>query len=223
MIIEHASINWHIHIPNKVKTLILGSFNPNNSHNNTDYYYGRSSNYFWKTMANLLGENEDYFCGDYERKIEIMDKYEFCFLDLISDINITGFNEMHEINFKDQKIFTEYSDNVLFTSNTNFQENNINVSRNYNHEILQFINDYNPKRIVHTLGNNTIDVNFNTKWKEYNLGLNGFQGFINTIIENCEYFEQISYSPSGRAVRVGGHANFQNLRAWIQQNLEINL
>ncbi len=30
MIIEHASVNWENYIPKNVKTLVLGSFNPNN-------------------------------------------------------------------------------------------------------------------------------------------------------------------------------------------------
>lgn len=81
MIIEHASVNWENYIPKNVKTLILGSFNPNNLNNNTDYYYGRSSNYFWKVIADILNYNEDYFCGNLERKVEIMEKYGFCFLD----------------------------------------------------------------------------------------------------------------------------------------------
>jgi hypothetical protein len=223
MIINHASVNWENYIPKKVKTLVLGSFNPNNAVNNTDYYYGRISNYFWKVIAHIFNFHEDYFCGNYERKIDIMEKYGFCFYDLISSINITGINENHENNFKQIKIFTEYSDSVLFTSNTSFQGNNINVTRTYNQEILNFIQFHKPERIIHTLGNNTIDLNFNTKWKENNFGLNGFQGFINTILENCEYFEPISFSPSGRAVRVGGQIYTQNLKSWIQQNLEINL
>lgn len=222
MIIEHASVNWENYIPKNVKTLILGSFNPNNLNNNTDYYYGRSSNYFWKVIANILNYNEDYFCGNLERKVEIMEKYGFCFLDLISSISVTGINENHENNFKNVKIFTEYSDGVLFTTNTNFRGHNINVQRIYNIEILNFINVHYPKRIIHTLGNNTIDNEFNTKKKENNLGINGFQGFINLIIESCEYFEPISLSPSGRAVRVGGQNYYENLKIWIQNNLEIN-
>lgn len=222
MIIEHASVNWKNFIPKNVKTLILGSFNPNNPSNNTDYFYGRSSNYFWKTIANILGKNEDYFFGSIERKIQVMEKYEFCFFDLISNINVIGLNQEHEKSFIDLKIFIEFSDSVLFTSKTNFQKNNINVLRNYNHEILNFIDIYNPKRIIHTLGNNTIKTNFSTNPKEKNLGVNGFNGFVNLIVDKCYHFEPISYSPSGRAVRVGGKDYYENYKKWLKVQLEIN-
>lgn len=218
MIIEHASVNWKNYIPKKVKTLVLGSFNPNNPLNNTDYFYGRSSNYFWKFIADILEFNEDYFCGNYERKVEVMEKYGFCFLDLISSISVNGINENHEYNFKNDKIFKEYSDGVLFTSNTNFRGHNINVQRIYNIEILNFINAHYPKRIIHTLGNTRINNNFHSKPVE-------LQNFINQILAISEQsnaiFNPISYSPSGRAVRVGGINYYQNLKNWLQDNLEL--
>lgn len=218
MIIEHASVNWKNYIPKKVKTLVLGSFNPNNTLNNTDYFYGRSSNYFWIVIADILEFNEDYFCGNYERKVEVMEKYGFCFLDLISSISVNGINENHEYNFKNVKIFKEYSDGVLFTSNTNFRGHNINVQRIYNIEILNFINAHYPKRIIHTLGNTRINNNFHSKPVE-------LQNFINQILAISEQsnaiFNPISYSPSGRAVRVGGINYYQNLKNWLQDNLEL--
>lgn len=218
MIIEHASVNWKNYIPKKVKTLVLGSFNPNNPLNNTDYFYGRSSNYFWKFIADILEFNEDYFCGNYERKVEVMEKYGFCFLDLISSISVNGINENHENNFKNVKIFTEYSDGVLFTTNTNFRGHNINVQRIYNIEILNFINAHYPKRIIHTLGNTRINNNFQSRPVE-------LQNFINQILDISEQsnaiFNPISYSPSGRAVRVGGINYYQNLKNWLQDNLEL--
>lgn len=218
MIIEHASVNWKNYIPKKVKTLVLGSFNPNNPLNNTDYFYGRSSNYFWKVIADILEFNEDYFCGNYERKVEVMEKYGFCFLDLISSISVNGINENHENNFKNVKIFTEYSDGVLFTTNTNFRGHNINVQRIYNIEILNFINAHYPKRIIHTLGNTRINNNFHSRPVE-------LQNFINQILAISEQsnaiFNPISYSPSGRAVRVGGINYYQNLKNWLQDNLEL--
>lgn len=218
MIIEHASVNWKNYIPKKVKTLVLGSFNPNNPLNNTDYFYGRSSNYFWIVIADILEFNEDYFCGNYERKVEVMEKYGFCFLDLISSISVNGINENHEYNFKNDKIFKEYSDGVLFTSNTNFRGHNINVQRIYNIEILNFINAHYPKRIIHTLGNTRINNNFHSKPVE-------LQNFINQILAISEQsnaiFNPISYSPSGRAVRVGGINYYQNLKNWLQDNLEL--
>jgi len=218
MEVQHASATWENYIPKKVNTLVLGSFNPNNPLNNTDYFYGRSSNYFWKVIADILEFNEDHFCGNYERKIEIMEKYGFCFYDLISSINIFGINENHENDFKQIKIFADYSDGVLFTSNTQFHDNNINLNRIYNIEILNFINNYKPNKIIHTLGNTRINNNFHSRPVE-------LQNFINQILAISEQsnaiFNPISYSPSGRAVRVGGINYYQNLKNWLQDNLEL--
>ena len=91
--IKHQSIvnNWIN--PDEMKdfkTLILGSFNPFNPNiiQNTDYYYGRCTNHFWKSIARNLNINENYFCGNLERKIELMNKYKFCFLDIIDSLEI---------------------------------------------------------------------------------------------------------------------------------------
>jgi len=66
MIIKHAAIEdkWLNEKVTKLlynsKTLVLGSFNPNNQGNNTDFYYGRCSNFFWKIIAEIEGRNEQF-------------------------------------------------------------------------------------------------------------------------------------------------------------------
>jgi len=66
--VSHQSIekNWiNPNIINQPKTLVLGSFNPFNQNAiSVDYYYGRSSNYFWRSLANVIGMDEDYFFGN---------------------------------------------------------------------------------------------------------------------------------------------------------------
>jgi hypothetical protein len=225
MIVEHAKVNWENFVPKVVKILILGSFNPNNPVNNTNYYYGRYSNFLWKAIGDILFENQQHFFVNGDLNIELakdtMEKYQFCFLDLISDIKITGHNVQHEINFKNARIDIGFSDSVLFTTKTNFQGNNVNIERNYNQLILDFINENSTDKIIHTLGNNRISVNFITNPIEAGLGQNGFQGLINQIVQNYNYFEPISYSPSGHAVNAGGSEYYNNLKSWLQINLNL--
>ena len=108
MIIEHAYVNWENYIPKNLKTLILGSFNPNNEGQNANYYYGRSSNYFWKAIGEILFENQIYYFNDNQLNnhlvYQTMEKHQFCFYDLIKLINVTGVNEQHEENFINSKI-----------------------------------------------------------------------------------------------------------------------
>lgn len=217
MLIEHASVNWENYIPKNVKTLILGSFNPNNLNNNTDYYYGRSSNYFWKVIADILNYNEDYFCGSLDRKKVIMDKYKFCFKDLIQEIELSGEQEILE-KFISQKIFKEFTDQILFTSKTNFSNIDITIKRKYDVGIFHLLSSNNICNVIHTLGNSTIDKKLKTKWKEKSLKDKGFQGFIQEINVLCK-IEEVSFSPSGRAVRSGGLDYYPKLKEWMKKNI----
>ena len=67
--INHISLHneWYDNeIYSKAETLVLGSFNPynNDETKNADYYYGRSSNHFWKSVSRNNKLNEDYFCNN---------------------------------------------------------------------------------------------------------------------------------------------------------------
>ena len=158
MIINHASENWGNFIPKKVKTLVLGSFNPNNHMGqNANYYYGRNTNYMWKAIGDILYGNQQFFFNNgllnNELAFQTMNKYSFCFLDLISSIQITGNNEQHENNFRAERIYNGFRDSVLFTTNTNFENFNINIQRNYNQNIISFLQNYknlSQNRIFHS-------------------------------------------------------------------------
>lgn len=223
MIIRHTALenNWNI---NQVLTnsniLILGSFNPFNSNgNNTDFYYGRSTNYLWRIIAEMSGRDSNYFLNNLNRKLEVMIEKKFCFLDIIDSIDISANNNQIESEFIQRKIFNEYSDKVLFTTNQKFDSHNVRVTRNYNHSIIPMINRSNINKIIHTMGNNRIKLNLETKPKEKMLGHNGFQGFINSISNQVVEFVPESYSPSGRAVRTGGNRHLNSLRQWLNQHL----
>lgn len=226
MIVRHAAIenNWNtVEILQNADKLILGSFNPHNINgDNADYYYGRCTNYFWKAIAELNNLNPNIFFNNLDLKLEYMLRYKFCFLDVIDSIEIEcEQNNQLSINaFINQKIYTEFSDQVLFTTRTSFNNNIITVNRTYNQCILNLIQQGGIRRVIHTMGNNTIGIDFRTKWQENRLGANGFQGFINQIRnQNNINFISESYSPSGRAVKTGGPNYFNDLKNWLQNNI----
>lgn len=230
MQINHIAIenNWNlVNVFQNAKTLILGSFNPFNPNgDNTDYYYGRYTNYFWRALAEITNRHPNYFFNHLELKLEFMVNHKFCFLDVINSIEILSGNnqEVPINNFVQRKILTEFSDQVLFTTRTTFEDTLISVTRTYNNDIIPILQQGNIQRIIHTMGNNTIGLNFETKWKENNFGINGFQGFINSIRnlnQDIDFVAQ-SYSPSGRAVKVGGQDYLNELKIWLNENLNLN-
>jgi len=228
MVIQHnANVgNWdNENILINAEVLILGSFNPFNLNgDNADFYYGRRSNYFWKIIGQELYNESTYFDNSFQRKIDIMFQKKFCFLDIVKSIEITnGQNSLDILNtFINDKIYTNFSDSVLFTSTTLYQGERIFLRRFYNNKIIRVLNEGNIKRIIHTLGNNTISQNFTTKPKEKNLNTNGLQGFINTIVETGVNFVPDSYSPSPMAVNPGGADYMSRLRSWLVENLNLS-
>jgi hypothetical protein len=229
--VNHTSIEqkWHERkdisdLLLNAKTLVIGSFNPHNPNgNNADFYYGRCSNFLWKVIAELNNQNEQFYCNRLDRKIETMKEHSFIFLDLISSIEISSNSAEDElINlFLDKKIYSGYSDNVLFTTSTTFQNQKVQVIRNYNEQIIDVLQKGNVKRVIHTLGNTTINQNFKTNPIEKKLKESGLQGFWNKISKsnNDISFLRESYSPSAYAVRKLGDKNYNNLKNWISTNL----
>jgi len=86
--------------------------------------------------------------------------------------------------------------------------------------MINLIKQGRIRRVIHTMGNRTIGIDFRTRSQENRLGVNGFQGFINQIRNqtNINFISQ-SYSPSGRAVRTGGPNYFNNLKNLLQDNI----
>jgi hypothetical protein len=206
------------------ETLVLGSFNPHNPNgNNADFYYGRCSNFLWKVIAELTQKDEQFYCNRLDRKIEAMQEYSFCFLDLISSIEVSTNSTDESLidRFLNQKIFSGYSDNVLFTSNTSFENDEVQVIRNYNQQIEDVLYNGKFQKVIHTLGNSTINQDFVTKPIEKNRKESGFQGYWNKLIEssNTNTFIRESYSPSAYAVRKLGSENYKQLTKWIGFNL----
>jgi hypothetical protein len=229
--INHTSVEqkWHekkeiLDLQLNAKVLVIGSFNPHNPNgNNTDFYYGRCSNFLWKVIAELTQKDEQFYCNRLDRKIETMQEHSFCFLDLISSIEISSNSADEGLvdRFLNQKIFSGYSDNVLFTTETTFENEKIQVIRNYNQQIEDVLSKGKFHRVIHTLGNISINQDFVTKPIEKNKKDSGFQGSWNKIIasSNTTAFIRESYSPSAYAVRKLGRENYNQLTNWIQSNL----
>lgn len=215
----------------KGEILILGSFNPFNPNgNNPDFFYGRESNFFWKEIGIVLHNDENYFNRN-ELKTNFSNENKIIFMDIINSIEINEINNDQNIinDYINNEIFTNFTDSKLFTSTTAYQSNerNILIRRNYNISIKELLEGRNKiRKIIHTLGNSRIDENFLTNPIEINLRENGFQGYINSIVEltnfNNIYFNNSSFSPSQYAVNRGGPINYRDhLRDWLIENLEL--
>ena len=84
------------------ETLIIGTFNPDNSDKTVDFFYGRPRNYLWtflpKTfrMESLKGKNR-------ADKISFISKKRIDFADLISEVRVTN----------DKNYYDTYLDNKV--------------------------------------------------------------------------------------------------------------
>ena len=103
-----------------VNTLILGTFNPQGGKEFADYYYGRVkdsgksksfSNNFWPSLSKYIKSIDnthiDLFPGDFSSKENLMIKFKFTCLDLISRVEIPDTMEADIIgnSYKDQPLF----------------------------------------------------------------------------------------------------------------------
>ena len=92
MEINHASIhlNWNQdEIFDNATKLIIGSFNPFNPNgDNADYYYGRCTNYLWRSIAEIKGENPNIYFNNFDLKRRAMLQHNFCFVDIVSKLEI---------------------------------------------------------------------------------------------------------------------------------------
>lgn len=143
-----------------------------------------------------------------------MEEYGFYFFDLINELNINGVNHEHEINFINSKIYTGFSDSVLFTTNSNFQNNTVNIERTYNQNIIDFIHEYKPKKLIHTLGNTTININFESQIGDLN-------DFLDNISNECNnsHTEIIELSISPSQYNIHYYGLRPELDNWLNQNL----
>ena len=227
--VNHVSINKEWYNPEIYKnatTLVLGSFNPlnPNDNKNTDYYYGRSSNHFWKSIARNCNLNEDYFCNDFEKKTNFMKTHNFCFYDIIDSIEFICENEKNLDNYIEDKVFLNFLDQNIFKTKTRGL-NPVGIIRNYNKDVLELLKRGNINKIIHTMGNITISTDLKTNPVEKIKNNEGLQGYINSINMICEEreidFIKKSYSPSQYAIKTK-KVTIEDLDNWINQHVLIN-
>lgn len=150
------------------KTLILGTFNPQNGPE-ADFYYGRVreskkgrswSNKFWPSLYSFVLENDiinfELVPGDIESKIKLMKILSFNCLDLINTI---------ETNIKEEEILgNSFKDIPLMKKSNKIHFNN--------RTIIDFIKKKNIKKVISSWGKGS------TLSPEFKLN-------INKIIEEC--------------------------------------
>lgn len=227
MEIHHSLVNWNLEnlnsISKKSKTLILGSFNPNNPNpnENTDFYYGRNTNHFWKSIIRNLNLPENHFTNNRQNKIDCMDKYKFYFFDIINSINLTCNDENILNQYVNQHIYNNYADNELFrVFPFNFNNQLISKTLEFNYQIIDFLERNKITKVIHTLGNSRIGNNLIARPININLGFNPFvTQIVNTCNDNEIEFVATSFSPSQIAVNLGGQDYRDNLDNWIFHNV----
>jgi len=197
-------------------TLILGTCSPYNPTLDiqSDFYYGRIAkrgpgNYLWKTIGTLHHNNKNYFQGNLENKLQEMNESKFIFMDIINSITFTYNNQDDFTEYKADKIFKNFSDQVLFTNKTN----GIQLQRTYNSNILEVLrNKDSIKHVINTLGRTNGGFDFGPKD-------NVRTAFITDIRNICEErnidFDIESLSPSPQAV--GG--NVEEFQNWVQTKI----
>ena len=229
--IKHVALecNWNNEsIFKNAKTLVLGSFNPFNPKNeNADYYYGRKANYFWKILAQLMGKPDHYFFQNQKRKNEAMLNFEFCFQDIIDEISIeikeeTGKSDddiKHVRDFIDNNIFKDYSDQILFLSNS--KKFNVKITRVYNNKVIELLKSLDFHTTMHTMGNDRITKQLRVKPIEKKLLKLGFDGYMKEVVTLSKQFVTTSYSPSQIAVNQAKNTKEykSDLRYWIGKHI----
>lgn len=174
-LIEHQFLHSDFFLPTwKIKTLVLGTFNPNCGEK-TDYFYGRCFNNFWRVIEEINNLDHRWFQNSYKRKLKFMKENEFGCTDIIKSLLLTD-----EI-YRKEVCGSGYSDSIIFTKKK--------CKLNYHlDEIKFFIQNNNVEKIIHTWGKRNNPSNFkNLK--------NDFKAYCSKksieLIDNCP-------SPSGR-------------------------
>lgn len=173
--IEHQFLNEKFFIPTwKIKTLVLGTFNPSCGEK-TDYFYGRYQNNFWRTIENIYNLENAWFQDNLVRKLNFMKQNEIGCTDIIKSLTFSDKVEREDIcgtGYRDQILFTKYKCTLTY----NFED------------IKKFIKKSNVNKIIHTWGKRD-------KLNEFKNQLNDLKLFCSqngiSFINDCP-------SPSGR-------------------------
>ena len=228
--VNHQSVvlKWNKIKVENPQTLVLGSFNPFESNSNSvDYYYGRSKNHFWKSIAKIIGKDENwFFCtkDGLHRKIASMTNSFICF-DVIENIEISSSDIIELKSYIDSNIFNNFLDSKIWTSKTNSPKGiQVYLTRKYNQNVVEYLKaSESISKVIHTMGVNRLSQK-KTYPQERSLSRNGFNGYINQILEICRekkiefIFE--SLSPSDYAIK-SGKVSCIDLEKFIKQNIPL--
>lgn len=137
--IQHQFLNNKFFLPYwEVQTLVLGTFNPDCGEE-TDYFYGRCQNNFWRTLEEIQGLDNRWFQNNFNSKLEFMQTNKFGCTDIIKSIEINDESTKKDVCGKG------YSDQILFTAKKCKLEYHFD-------EIKAFIQNSKVKKVIHTWG-----------------------------------------------------------------------
>lgn len=173
--IEHKFLNSDFFLPTwDIETLVLGTFNPSCGEE-TDYFYGRCQNNFWRTIEEINSLKYRWFQNNFDRKLKFMKDNKFGCSDIIKSLVLT------DKSYRDEICGKGYSDQTLFTAKK------CKLTYHFE-EIKEFIKKNNLNKIIYTWGKRENPVYFKCQ-------INSLKDFCKqhdvVLIEDCP-------SPSGR-------------------------
>lgn len=156
MIVEHQLISSKIFVPDwPIKTLILGTFNPEGN-KKVDYFYGRRRNRFWPAIYECFGIDFNK-TNKLNQKFRIMEENQFGCMDIIRSV------EINDQEFLPKITGDGYSDSNLFSGVRDRK-----LIREYNWEAIKQIAKKNKvETILHTWGNRCSPLEFRKKIIEF--------------------------------------------------------
>lgn len=93
--VKHRFIDHQI--SNETETLIIGTFNPETSANDADFFYGRSRNYLWRLLP-IAFRKPDLKGATKQQKLEFIRTNKIDLVDLIEEIKV---EDGQEANYYD--------------------------------------------------------------------------------------------------------------------------
>ena len=95
IIVKHRFLDHQVNP--ETETLIIGTFNPETTNNDAEFFYSRSRNYLWRLLPTAFGES-DLKAKSKQEKVGFIQKYKIDFTDLIEEIQV---EEGQEANYYD--------------------------------------------------------------------------------------------------------------------------
>ena len=193
LIIEHKFLRKEFFFPTwEIKTLVLGTFNPECGEP-TDYFYGRSINNFWRSIERLENLSRFHFQDKLDLKLTYMQEHKFGCTDIIKSLTLT-----HDM-YRNDICGSGYLDSKLFTHKRCKLDYQIN-------EIKKYLTENHVKKVINTWGLRKNPAAFKNH-------VNDLESFC--IDKNIDFI-RFCPSPSGR---LNSKSHLEALMAFYEQNL----